>query len=240
MIAARMRLGFALAVLMLVPAVVHARVEKPHAFGAGQLIIDSSTTGAEVFVDGELVGKVPLGGPVYLSPGEHTIKVVKPGFAPMIDVFTIGRKKPTKLDVELVPVTAVLKVTSTVEKARVFVDGKFVGEAPLTAELDVGPRAIQVSKGGYRDFFQNVSAVAGQTVALDVRLEELPEGLNPYKPKGPPPKRWYEKWWVWTIVGVVAVGAATGIGVGVTQAQRDPFAGYDVKGTANPPNLTTR
>ena len=62
----------------------------------------------------------------------------------------------------------------------------------------VGARAVQVSKGGYKDFFQNIAAVAGQEVNLDVLLEELPVGVNPYKPPPPPPPKWYEKWWVWT------------------------------------------
>jgi tetratricopeptide (TPR) repeat protein len=33
----------------------------------------------------------------------------------------------------------------------------------------------------------------------------------------------YKKWWLWTIVGVVAVGAAVGIGVGVTASQQSSF-----------------
>jgi len=33
----------------------------------------------------------------------------------------------------------------------------------------------------------------------------------------------YKKWWVWTLVGVVAAGAAVGLGVGLTQAQTSSF-----------------
>ena len=84
-------------------------------------------------IDGEHVGTIPLAGPLTtLSPGEHTIKVEKPGFAPYIDVFKIDRKKPTRVDVELVAVAGVLKLKANVEAARVYVDGKFVGEAPIT------------------------------------------------------------------------------------------------------------
>jgi hypothetical protein len=175
----------------------------------GQLILQSSTAGAEIFVDGEKIGVVPLAGPWPLPLGEHTIKVVKPGFAPLIDVFTIKRKAPTRVEAELVPISGILKVTANVEKAKVFVDGKFVGEAPCTVETPVGPQAVQVSRGGFKDFFQNISSVAGQEVALEVKLEELPEGLNPYKPPPPPPRKLYEKWWVWTL-------AAAGVGVVVT------------------------
>jgi PEGA domain len=206
-----------------------ASAERAHdaAAKAGGLVVESATAGAEVFIDGERVGAIPLGAPLTtLAPGEHTIKVVKPGFAPYIDVFKIDRKKPTRVQVELVPVAGVLRVKANVEAARVYVDGKFAGEAPLTAEVGVGARAVQVSKGGYKDYFQNVSAVAGQEVSLDVLLEELPVGANPYKPAPPAPPKWHEKWWVWT-VGAVGVGVVvTAVVVPVYYATRDPLGDF--------------
>ena len=119
-----------------------------------------------------------------------------------------------------------MKLRTNVEAARVYVDGKFVGEAPITAEIAVGARAVQVSKGGFKDFFQNMSAVAGQEVNLDVLLEELPVGVNPYKPPPPPPPKWYEKWWVWT-VGAVGVGVVvTAVVVPAYFATRDPIGDH--------------
>jgi hypothetical protein len=211
----------------------------PPAGRSGSLILQSSTPGADIFVDGEKVGVVPLSAPITLQAGDHTIKVLKIGYAPLIDVFHIEKHKVTRLDVELVPVSGVLKVTSNVEKAKVFVDGKFVGEVPLTAEIPVGAAAVQVSRGGYKDFFQNISSVAGQEVALEVQLEELPFGVNPYKPVPPPPRRWFEKWWVWT-VGAVAVGAVvTVVVVPIFTVCRDPVKCFGpdrvYSGTVPPP-----
>ncbi len=189
----------------------------------GTLVLDAATLGAEVFVDGERVGTTPLPGPVPLSADEHTLKVTKAGFAPHIDVIRVARRKATKVEVELIPVAGVLRVRSTIAEARVFIDGKFVGQAPLETELPVGARAIQVSRGGYKDFFQNVEAVAGQEIELAVVLEELPADINPYKQKAPPPPKWYEKWWVWT-VGVVGVGAVvTAVVVPVVLTHRNPI-----------------
>jgi hypothetical protein len=200
----------------------------------GSLLINCPTEGAEVFIDGERKGTVPLPGPIPLPNGEHTIKVQKPGYAPLIDVFKITRKSQTKLDVELVPVSGAVKVTVNVEKARVFIDGKFVCEAPCTNELQVGARAIQVSKGGYKDYFQNVEAVAGQELALDVKLEELPPELNPYKPAPLPPAKWYEKWWVWTVAVGGAAVVAVAVGVGVSEGTKDPIASFCEGGAACP------
>jgi hypothetical protein len=191
----------------------------------GTVEIESVTQGAEVDIDGEKAGTIPLSGPLTLPPGEHTIKVIKPGFTPYIDVFKIDRKKPTKLSIELIPVAGVLRLSSSVENSRVYVDGKFVGEAPLTTEVAVGAREIKVQKGGYKDFTQNISAVAGQDVNLDVMMEELPAGLNPYKPPPPPPKL-YEKWWVWTVAAVGVGAVVTAVVVPVYYATRDPLADF--------------
>jgi hypothetical protein len=218
----------ALVVLLGMGGGAWAQRAQPAAPGrAGALDLQSTTPGADVYVDGEKVGTIPLPTPLSnLTPGEHTIKVEKPGFAPYIDVFKIDRKRPTRVDVELVPVAGVLKVKANVEAARVYVDGKFAGEAPLTNEVSVGAHAIQVSKGGYKDFFQNVASVAGQDVNLDIQLEELPAGINPYKPPPPPPPKWFEKWWVWT-AGAVGVGViVTAVVVPIWYVTRDQVGDF--------------
>jgi hypothetical protein len=203
-----------------------AQAQKTAAGKPGTVEIESGTEGAEVDIDGAKVGTTPLAAPLALPTGEHTIKLVKPGFTPYIDVFKIERKRPTKLSIELIPVAGVLKLTASVAGARVYVDGKFVGEAPLTSEIVVGTREIKVQKGGYRDFVQNISAVAGQETNLDVMLEELPVGLNPYKPPPPPPPKLYEKWWLWTAVAVGVGVVVTAVVVPVYYATRDPWAEF--------------
>ena len=116
------------------------------------LTITCATPGATVAVDSEPVGMTPMEMPVPVAAGDHTIKVTKLGYAPYIDVFSTKGKKDVKLELELVPVSGVLHVKSNVPGARVLVDGRYVGEAPLDVEADTGPRAVQVSKGGYKDF----------------------------------------------------------------------------------------
>jgi hypothetical protein len=209
------------AVVALSAWVAQAKPPAPAA-NTGTLVIASTTDGAEVFIDGEKVGVVPLPGPLTISTGDHTVKVQKPGFAPLIDVFAVHKKHETRLEVELVPVSGVLRVRANVEQARVFVDGKLVGDAPITVEIEVGERAIKVQKGGYKEWTGKVSSVAGQEAAVEVKLEELPVGFNPYKPPPPPPPKWFEKWWVWTVGGAAVVVAVTAVVVPVTLARRNP------------------
>lgn len=215
---------FAVVTLMMaLGCVVHADAQR----AMGTLALTSSTLGAEVFIDGDSVGTTPLKGSLTLTADEHTLKVVKPGYAPLIDVVKIGKHKVTKVDVDLTPVAGILRVKANIKESRVFVDGKFVGEAPLEAEVGVGARAVLVSRAGYKDFFQNVEAVAGQVVALEVTLDELPPELNPYRAKAAPPARWYDKWWVWTagVAGLAVV--VTAVAVPVALSQRDPVAQFN-------------
>jgi hypothetical protein len=217
--------GFLLVAIFAVPAFAKPAAPAPPQ-NPGALVLKCMVDGAEVFVDGNKVGTTPLA-PMPFPAGDHTIKVTKLGFSPFIDVFNINKKKETKLNVEPVPIAGVVKVTVNVEQAHVFVDGKFIGEAPLTAEVGVGARAIQVSKGGYKDYFQNVDAVAGQETSMEVALEELPMGLNPYKPAPPPPPKLYEKWWVWTAAaGALAVAVIVIVTPTVVLSNKDPVKDF--------------
>ncbi len=193
------------------------------------MTLTCSPAGADVFIDGELVSKAPIELPVPVAVGSHTVKVVKLGYAPFIDVISTKGRRAIKLEVELVPVSGVLHVDSTVPGSRVLVDGRFVGVTPLDVEFDVGARAIQVEKGCYKEFFKNVLAVAGKEAALEVQLEALPDGVNPCIAKPAEAPKWYQKRWVWGVVAGAAVVAAGAVTAGILARPSDPLAGADVR-----------
>lgn len=67
-----------------VPAARRAEVEREIRTlteRTGRLQVESSEPGAEVFVDGELVGTTPLASAVLVSTGSRSIRVTKAGFA---------------------------------------------------------------------------------------------------------------------------------------------------------------
>ncbi|MCS6913234.1 MAG: PEGA domain-containing protein [Myxococcales bacterium] len=197
-----LRLGIVVAILALL-AVCRAEAAETGFALAG------AVDGADVYLDGDKIGTTPLSGTIPCAVGEHTIRVARPGYAPYIDVFQVRQGKVTRIEIDMVPVSGVLRVGANVERARVFVDGQFVGETPLEVEMKLGARTVRVSRSGYRDEVFTVHSVAGQLVERQVRLAELPPGLNPYRVVEPPP-RWYERWWVWTVgaAGVAALSVA--------------------------------
>jgi hypothetical protein len=174
------------------------------------LNLRSTTSGAEVSIDGDSVGQTPVSKVLGLAAGEHTIRVARPGFAPYIDVFRTKPGQVAKIDVELVPVAGVISLTSPTGAVRVFVDDKYIGDAPVESELTPGSHQVRVERGGFYPESFAVSAVAGQVIEKAVTLKDLPPELNPYLRKAPPPPKWYQKWWVWTIgaAGVVVVATA--------------------------------
>ena len=224
--------------LLALLGVLSALVREPQAYAAAPgglpegaqsgLNLHCTPDDAEVFIDGDSVGKTPLKSVLPLKIGEHTIRVSRPGFTPYIDVFKAKDGQVAKLEVELVPISGVLRLTSTTTGVRVFVDEKYSGDAPIETELTTGSHAVRVERPGFYPESFTVSAVAGQVIDKAVTLKELPPDQNPYYVKPAPPQKTYQKWWVWTIVAVGVAAVATAIIVPVVLSRKDVCDGLDV------------
>lgn len=90
-----------------------------------------------------------------------------------------------------------LAVSATESNAAVYVDNKPAGQLPQKPleGLTPGPHALKVDKSGFFEWVGDVYVNPGETTALFVELQQRP-------------LRWYQRWWVWTILGVTGVGVA--------------------------------
>jgi hypothetical protein len=201
----------------------------------GDLVIESSTRGAQVFVDDEEIGTIPLGRPIKLKPGQHTVKVVKPGFTRFLESVTIKVGKSVRLEVDLFPVSGVLHFQTSEPGARIYLDGKFVGQTPLTGhELKAGIYKVRIAKLGFYDVFRTVTVTAGQEQRVEATLIALPAAINPLVEKKSP-KKWYEKWWVWTTASVGLAVIAMAIGIPLGMQSKDPIKQFNPDRTFNIP-----
>ena len=192
----------------------------------GTLVIRSATHGARVFVDEDEVGTIPLGHPIKLLPGLHSVKVTKPGYTRFMESVRIRRGRTKRLAVDLFPVKAVLTVRTAPAGARVYVAGKFLGKTPLVGiEVPPGNVRMRIARVGFYDVLLKLSLSAGKAKSLVVQLRPLPAAINPLIPKAPP-KRWYEKWWVWASAAGGLVALVTVIAVPVAVSRRDPVADF--------------
>lgn len=98
------------------------------------LSITSSPDNAEVFISGNFIGNTPIDADIIT--GLHELTFQKEGFKDFIKVERVQRGINKILEiVELEPLPAILKLTSTPVAAQVFVNGKFFGKTPASVEL---------------------------------------------------------------------------------------------------------
>ena len=101
----------------------------------GRLKISSETVGAQVFVNGKSVGKVPLKRSIRLRRGRHTVRLSKLGYADFLESVTIRAGRTTRLDADLIELDGILNADSDPTDADVIVDGRFLEELQFVMSL---------------------------------------------------------------------------------------------------------
>ena len=98
--------------------------------------------GAQVFLDGEAAGEPPLAEKV-VKPGEHTLKVERPGYRTIEETITAVASKKTDFSYTLVAVGAVVTIDSSTEGATCSIDGG-TGIRPISDEMPMMPRRLKM------------------------------------------------------------------------------------------------
>ncbi|KGQ21788.1 PEGA domain-containing protein [Thermus filiformis] len=130
----------------------------------GTLSLDSLPQGAEVYVNGALVGRTPLS--LSLAEGRHEVRLALPGYGEYRAQVEVRRNETTRLFVQLVPVRAVVELYLNAE-ARVFLDGEEVGLAKggyLRFEAPFGRHELTLVAPGYRTLVQTLDLYGNQTL----------------------------------------------------------------------------
>jgi hypothetical protein len=146
-----------------------------------RLVVRSRPSGALVTIDGRVWGETPtvIGD---LSIGPHEIRVARPGHVPETERVTLRASAPARtltftLEPGLKPEAAVrgaIDVDSRPRGARVIVDGRFVGHAPLRlADLNPGEHHVTLELGGYQAASGRVDVEGGRSSELRLTLRAV-------------------------------------------------------------------
>ena len=143
----------------------------------GTIRVISNVTGAEVFLDGTPMGKVPLD-IKQVKGGEHVLEVKAPGYQPHEERITINDGQSTVLKLDLNPEAGAggkgtLKVVSAVPDADVYIDGAGVGKVPQEKSVSRGDHFVVVKLLGYKTFEQKVRLEEGQTLTVSAELKAV-------------------------------------------------------------------
>ena len=143
-----------------------ARSATPAAATTGRVLVRSTPSGAEVFVNGERRGVTPLA-LRDLAFGTYAVRVVRAGFTPFEQRVAIDAGRPARsLELTLTRAAAAaaapaavpseaaapgsLLVESRPAGARVTLDGAAVGVTPVTLpNVPAGSHAIRIERSGY-------------------------------------------------------------------------------------------
>ncbi|MBN1611486.1 MAG: PEGA domain-containing protein [Polyangiaceae bacterium] len=141
----------------------------------GEITVRVEPPGARVSVDGEDVGQAPLGQPVRLAEGSHTIEASLAGHDPATSQVSVVGQGQQTVELVLRPVSAaaqaegLLRVDCPVPDVSVSIDGTVVARTPLAAPRPVaaGTRRVSFSRPGYVSHEQTVTLVPGGTTAVN-------------------------------------------------------------------------
>lgn len=136
----------------------------------GSLEVVSMTRGARVYIDGKYVGKTPLTQALRLKPGKHKLKATRAGYGSAELDFVIRSGRKTKLEVDLLPFSGLVKFSCNIQGAEVYVDNQLLGQAPLVKDLVVGDHTVMIIKDGYNDFETEINVKAGQKHFVEAEL----------------------------------------------------------------------
>jgi TonB family protein len=158
--------------------------------------VESEPAGATVTVNGDLRGVTPLdlGGLAY---GSYDVKLDLKGFESRTTSVTLSdsaAKGDVKLTLpKLAPALSLVDILSTPFGAAVTIDGKSVGQTPLTDfRLAPGNHQVQIAKDAYEPYSGSVKVEVGKRARVDATLKAVP--LPSPSPTPPPidPNHAYE------------------------------------------------
>jgi len=117
----------------------------------GTIAFDVNETAALVIIDGREVGRTPLGAPVRVDVGPHSLRVTKAGYETFEQTVKVLAMQSLPVDAKLIKDIKTGKVTikeKGSKKVTVVVDDVERGPAPWTGELSPGAHIIELRGEG--------------------------------------------------------------------------------------------
>lgn len=157
--------------------------------GEGSLVVFSEPSSADVYVDDKYYGRTPI--TIQKIPaGKRMVTVRLSGYADWSDEVVIEPGKIGQVNVKL-KLAGTLQVSSSPPGAKVYLNGKYIGETPLSnSNIPEGTHNLSVELFGYKPWQGIIEVSPGQITNISARLESASIGISdidispqPYKVK---------------------------------------------------------
>lgn len=135
----------------------------------GILTVKSPVAAAEVYVDGQNLGPVPV--TKFLAPGPHAVRVVADNYDPYVRKVDIGDGKKVELNAVLMEGVGTAEFVGGGTGARLAVDGKDRGQLPMRlTDLTPGSHTWTVTAPKLEPAQGTLEFVKGKNYLIDVKL----------------------------------------------------------------------
>ena len=140
----------------------------------GRLVLETRPSGANVTIDGDFKGRSPV--EQALTPDTpHEVSIYTDGYISAKRSVTVGSGQTEKLELELEPELATIRLATTPEDAELLIDGKPHGSATQTLSLPTRDHEIIVRKKGYATYSKVITPRKGVEKRYKIRLKTAAE-----------------------------------------------------------------
>jgi hypothetical protein len=111
------------------------------------LRLDTVPTGADVYINGNLVGPAPVA--VKLGEGQHALRFEAPGYVPRREEVVLGAAEEVTMSARLEPILTQLTVLTGAPNADVYIDDLLRGRAGEPFDIAPGRHNLELRAEGY-------------------------------------------------------------------------------------------
>jgi hypothetical protein len=183
------------------------------------LLVHATLPGADVLVDGKLVGRTPLPASLSLPPGHHDVTLRRPGYRAIPGDITLADGSTGEVTLEAAEnpddaalVSGQIELDINQADANVTVDG--VPRFRTDLSLPAGPHRLSVTRAGFLPFERELTVDKGLSKTVRISLQPKEELRNAQA-------RRRRNAWITIGAGVVVAGVATYL---ILQAHSDQNA----------------
>lgn len=133
------------------------------------LTVRSRPAGAGITLNGEYQGEAPL--ELALRSGEpYRLQAFRSGYAPARRTVELPAGAERTLEMNLEQLMGEVVVQARPEEARLFIDGRSMGQANQTLKLPTEPHQVEIRLPGYAGYSTEITPREGLTQEIRVRL----------------------------------------------------------------------
>lgn len=154
--------------------VVHFTLNR--AAQGGSLRVIANVAGAEIRLDGEVLGPAPVSRES-VTPGDHILEAQAAGYQSVQQPVSVESGRQRVVSLELTPVVQApgrIVVNANIGGAVVSIDGTEKGAPPVVvSEASAGTHAVVITATGYDDFRTTCNVAPGQDCNINAELQPV-------------------------------------------------------------------